>query len=289
MATPHVAGVAALLASLQPGIAPTILSSVLTSSARAHPAGTFCTTPQYSPYCGAGLVDAKAAIDRLNSLAPAVVASIGQAGIQRTGSTITVNAAASAGSSGNAMFSYQWTQLAGPAVSLSSPTAASTTFLAPTPGAGYTFKVQITDGAGLVASNQVSVISNTAPVLSPIPVQTLVLGGNLSFTASATDAENNPTVFVAAGLPTGTSFDAASGVFTWNTAGPAGNYSFNITPSDGSFSGTPQTVSIAVTAPAAVSSSGGGGGGSMGWLDVFALLSLTTLGLYFGRRHGTQR
>ena len=286
MATPHVAGVAALLAGLQPAIAPDILSAVLTSSARAYPPGTFCTTPQYSPYCGAGLVDAKTAIDRLNSLAPTVVASIGQAGIQRTGSNITVNAAASAGSSGNAMFSYQWTQLAGPPVSLNSTTAASTSFLAPTPGASYTFKVKITDGSGLVASNQVSVTSNTAPVLKPIPDQTLVLGGNLSFTASATDAENNPTIFVATGLPTGASFDAATGVFTWNAAGPAGNYSFTITPNDGTFSGTPQTVSIAVTAPAALS---GGGGGSMGWLDVFALLSLTALGVYFGRRHGTQR
>ena len=67
-------------------------------------------------------------------------------------------------------------------------------------------------------------------------------------------------------------------------AGPAGSYTFTVTPNDGTFSGTPQTVSIAVTAPAA----SGGGGGAMGSLDVFALLSLAALGLYFGRQHGTR-
>jgi serine protease len=286
MATPHVAGVAALLASMQPAITPDALRSVLIGSARPHPAGTFCTLPQYSPYCGAGLLDAKAAIDRLNSLAPSVAASASQAGVQTTGSTIGFTATALAGISGNTTFSYQWTQLAGPTVSLGSTTAASTSFVAPALGASYTFKVKVTDGAGLVASNQVSVTSNTAPVLTPIAAQTVAQGGNLSFTALATDAEKNPVVFVASGLPTGASLDPATGVFAWNAAGPAGSYTFTVMPNDGTFSGTPQTVSIAVTAPPAAS--GGGGGGAMGWLDVLALLSLATLGLYFGRQQSTR-
>lgn len=284
MATPHVAGVAALLASLQPAITPDTLRSVLVSSARPHPAGTFCAT---RTDCGAGLVDAKAAIDRLNSLAPSVAASASQAGVQSTGSTIGFTAAALAGSSGNTTFSYQWTQLVGPTVSLSSTTAASTTFVTPALGASYTFKVKVTDGTGLVASNQVSVTSNTAPVLTPIAAQTVVEGGNLSFTASATDAEKNPVVFVASGLPTGASLDPATGVFAWNAAGPAGSHTFTVTPNDGIFSGIPQAVSIAVTA-APVASVGGGGGGAMGWLDMFALLSLATLGLYFSRQQSTR-
>jgi len=289
MAAPHVAGVAALLASLQPAITPDTLRSVLTSSARPYPAGTFCTLPLYSAYCGAGLVDAKAAIDRLNSLAPTVSASTSQAGVQTTGSTISFTAAALAGSSGNTTFSYQWTQLAGPAVSLSSTTSAGTSFVAPTPGTSYTFKVKVTDGAGWIASNQISVTSNTAPVLSPIPAKTVVQGGNLSFTASASDAENNPVVFVASGLPAGASLDPATGVFTWNAAALAGHHAVTITPSDGAFSGTPQTVSITVTAPVSSGGGGGGGGGgAMGWLDIFALLSLAGLGLSFGLQQGTR-
>ncbi|UUZ70383.1 putative Ig domain-containing protein [Polaromonas sp. P2-4] len=210
-------------------------------------------------------------------------ASTSQAGVQTTGSTISFTAAALAGSSGNTSFSYQWTQLAGPAVSLRSSTSAGTSFVAPTPGASYTFKVKVTDGAGWIASNQVSATSNTAPVLSPIPAKTVAQGGNLSFTSSATDAENNPVVFVASGLPAGASLDPATGVFTWNGASLPGDHAVTITPNDGAFSGTPQTVSITVAAPAS-----SGGGGAMGWLDVFALLSLAGLGLSFGRQQGTR-
>lgn len=281
-ATSHVAGVAALLASLQPEISPDTLLSVLVSSARPHPAGTFCATRSD---CGTGLVDAKAALDRLNSLAPTVTASLSLPGVRPTGSTISFMARASAGSSGNTTFSYQWTQIAGPAVSLSSTTAAATSFVAPSPGASYTFKVKVTDGTGLSASNQVSVTSNTAPVLNPIPAQTVGETGRLSFTATATDAENNPVVFLASGQPPGSSLDAATGVFTWNWAGPAGNYTVTITPNDGAFSGAPQTVPITVTASEQRSSSGGGG--SMGWFDLLALLSLAGLGLYVARRQGT--
>lgn len=289
MATPHVAGVAALLASVQPAITPDAIRSVLLSSTRTHPAGTYCADSKLSPYCGTGLLDAKAAIDRLNSVAPTVAVSVNKVGIQLTGSTIILNAVASASSiSNNTLFSYQWTQLAGPAVKLNSTTSATPSFVAPAPGASYTFKVKVTDGVGWTASNQVSVTSNTAPVLERIPVQTVVEGSSLSFTVSAVDAEKDPVLFIASGLPTGAALDPASGVFTWAKAGPVGKYEFTLTPSDSTFSGTPQFVSIVVAAPApaaAASKGNGGGGGSIGWLDIFGLLSLTALGLRFGRPH----
>ena len=288
MAAPHVAGLAALLASVQPAITPDGLRSVLVNSARPHPAGTFC---EKRADCGAGLADAKAALDRLDSLAPGVTASVAQPGVQRTGSTVTLNAVASTGGSGSAISSYEWSQRTGPLVKLSTATAATTSFLAPTPGASYTFQVKVTNDQGLATASQVSVTSNTAPTLNPVAAQSVLPGDNLSFALSATDAENNPVVFVAADLPAGSSLDPASGVFTWNKAGPAGNYSFTLTPSDGTFSGAPQTVSVAVTelSLASSGSGGGGGGGSMDWLDVLALLSLTTLGMHFGRRHGPPR
>ena len=289
MAAPHVAGLTALLISVQPAITPDVLRSVLTNSARPHPAGTFC---EKRTDCGAGLADARAALDRLDSLAPGVTASVAQPGVQRTGSTVTLNAVASAGGSGSAISRYEWSQLAGPAVTLSTTAAATTSFLAPAPGAGYTFQVRVTNTQGLATANQVSVTSNTAPMLNPVAAQTVLQGDNLSFTVSATDAENNPVVFVAANLPAGSSLNPASGVFTWNKAGPAGNYSLTITPSDGTFSGMPQTVSVTVIEPPPASSGiggGGGGGGSMDWLDVLALLSLAMLGVYFGRRHRMPR
>jgi hypothetical protein len=106
----------------------------------------------------------------------------------------------------------------------------------------------------------------------------VVRGGNLSFTATATDAENNTVVFAASGLPAGSTFDAATGVFTWNSASPAGAYSFTITPNDGIFSGTPQTVTITVVASR-------GGGGAMGWPELLAMLALASAGFLSGPRN----
>lgn len=289
MAAPHVAGIAALLFSLHPAITSDTLRSTLVSSARPHPADTFCAN---RTDCGAGLVDAKAAMDRLNSLAPSVTASASPEGVHKTGSTIGITARATAGSGGNTAFSYQWTQLAGPPVTLSNTTAASTSFVAAALGASYTFNVKVTDGAGWVTSSDVSVTANTAPVLTPIPAQTVVQGGHLSFTALATDAEKTPVAFVTSGLPEGASLNPATGVFSWYSAGPAGTHSFTVTPNDGAFSGTPQTVTIAVTpAPAAGSSngSGSGGGGSMGWLDLFALMLLAVSAVVFRRKQSARR
>lgn len=282
MAAPHVAGVAALLAGLKPAITPAALQSVLSSSARPHPVGTFCAT---RTDCGAGLVDAKAAIDYL--MAPSVAASVTQAGVRPTGSTINFTAAALPGASGSTTFSYQWTQLAGPAVTLANSTSSSASFVAPALGASYTLGVKVTDGSGWMGANQVSVTSNTAPVLRPIAAQTVVQGGNLSFTASATDAETNPVVFVATGLPAGSSLNPATGVFSWNGAGPQGTYAITVTPNDGTFNGASQTVSVTVAAPASTGS--GGGGGAIGVWDLMALLALGAAALLTRQRQAPKQ
>lgn len=276
LAAPHVAGVAALLVKLQPTITPDALQSVLVNSTRPHPLGTFCASRSD---CGTGLLDAAKAVTRLTSLAPNTSATVSPSGIRPTGSTVTLTGSASAVTGGNTTFTYQWTQLAGPTVSLSGATSTTASFVAPATGASFVFRFKATDATTLSSESQVGLRTNTAPVLNPIAAQSVAQGGNLSFTATATDAENNTVVFVANGLPAGSSFDAASGVFTWNNASPAGSYSFTLTPNDGIFNGTAQTVTVSVVAP-----SSGGGGGAMGWPDLLALLALASAGLLFGRR-----
>lgn len=58
MAAPHVAGVAALMLAVGPTLTPAQLEAMLRASARAFPTGSSCTTAN----CGAGLLDAHAAL-----------------------------------------------------------------------------------------------------------------------------------------------------------------------------------------------------------------------------------
>ncbi|MCP6275048.1 S8 family serine peptidase, partial [Klebsiella pneumoniae] len=52
MATPHVAGVAALLLSINNALTPAQITTILQQSARPFPAGTYCAT--HAGVCGAG-------------------------------------------------------------------------------------------------------------------------------------------------------------------------------------------------------------------------------------------
>jgi serine protease len=62
-ATAHVSGVAALVLSMRPSLAPSDLRSVLVSNTRPHPAGTFCAQGQLGAgQCGSGLLDAGRAV-----------------------------------------------------------------------------------------------------------------------------------------------------------------------------------------------------------------------------------
>lgn len=58
MAAPHVAGVAALMFSVNPNLTPSQVESILKSSARSFPSGSTCSTSN----CGAGIIDARAAV-----------------------------------------------------------------------------------------------------------------------------------------------------------------------------------------------------------------------------------
>lgn len=71
IATAHVSGVAALLLGLQPTLSPDQVRTVLTRSARAYPANSYCTM---QAICGAGMLDAEAAVRWLQAN-PAPVAA----------------------------------------------------------------------------------------------------------------------------------------------------------------------------------------------------------------------
>ncbi len=58
MATPHVTGIVSLMLSVNPGLSPAQILSIIQSTARAFPAGSSCTTA----LCGAGIINAAAAV-----------------------------------------------------------------------------------------------------------------------------------------------------------------------------------------------------------------------------------
>ncbi len=260
MAAPHVSGVAALLISAMPTLTVDSVRNVLAASAREFPAGTFCFGKVDNP-CGAGMLDAARAVQRLAALAPTVTAQV-NAALVENGSTVTLSGMATPKAGGNTLLSLRWQQTAGATVTLSSATSAQTTFTAPN-GSRMTFRLTATDGDGFSASRSVDVRSNGTPVLAALPAISASAGNTVSFRASATDPDNDPLTYSAAGLPSGATLSAGTGEFSWPNA-TAGTFTVTVTASDGLVTSAPQSVSITVTASR-------GGGGS---LDLWTLLML---------------
>ncbi len=79
-----------------------------------------------------------------------------------------------------------------------------------------------------------SVAVNQAPELAAIGAKSSNEGEILTFTVSATDPDDDPLVYSAAGLPGGASFDSGSRTFSWTPRyDQAGVYSVHFEVSDG--------------------------------------------------------
>lgn len=274
MATPHVSGVAALLISAMPTLTIDSVRQLLTSSAREFPAGTFCFGKIDSP-CGAGMLDATRALQRLTALTPTVTAQA-NAPIVENGSTVTLTGSAVAKAGGNTNFSYRWQQIAGASATLSSATSAQATFTAPN-GSRMSFRLTATDADGFASSGTVDVRSNGTPVLAVVPTISASAGSTVSFKVSATDPDKDTVTYAATGLPSGATLGSITGEFSWPNSS-AGTFTISVTASDGLTTSAAQNITINVTAPR-------GGGGSF---DLWTVLILA-LALWWrlrSRRHG---
>ena len=268
MATAHVSAAAALMFQVKPAITPDELFSRLVNAARAHPVGTYCANLQT---CGAGLLDASTAVaDVLADNAPLVSARYSPAGITLRDTTVQLTGNADMGRLGLGIHSVSWTQIGGATVTLSGANTRTASFVVPASGNSLVFRFEATDLNGRSAHINLTVLSNnTPPVMAEIGSLVVANGSTLSFMATATDAQGDAVTFQASSLPRGASFDSATGTFVWDKAGPIGNYTVAITPSDGLLSGDTRYVSIAVVAPGS-----GGGGGAFGGSEVVAMALL---------------
>lgn len=162
---PQVAGVAALLAQIKPGISPAEIITHITTSARPYAAGTYCAG---RPECGAGLLDAfKAVYSLLQSQGIANAAPLMAALPQQyvlPGGTLQFTATATDADGDEVAF-------------LGSGLPNGATFNAVTgvfswtkaqPAGDYSFVIQPTDGATLGASITVKISVTTAIPAAPV-------------------------------------------------------------------------------------------------------------------------
>lgn len=175
-AAAHVSGVAALLFQAKPTITVDEVMASLVNSAAPHPAGSYC---ENRLSCGAGLLDAQAAVDFALGNTLLTTAASDATGAIPSGTTVTLTGTATTGNSGSAIESYEWVQLTGPAVALSTSASAVTTFVMPTittaTDSSIYFRFRATNALGLFSDSYVGV-QGVVPV-TDAPVNTGSDGG----------------------------------------------------------------------------------------------------------------
>ncbi len=141
----------------------------------------------------AGLSSTASVIVNVTNVNQPPVAVAGPPQSVAAGATVTLDGSASSDPDGS-VAAFQWSQTAGPSVTLSSPGTAKTTFTAPSAGGTLTFRLTVTDNGGLASSATVAVTVNAGG------------GSGAGVTLAASPASPQPrgTVVTFTATPTGT-------------------------------------------------------------------------------------
>jgi hypothetical protein len=117
--------------------------------------------------------------------------------------------------------------------------------------------VLTTSTTATVVVSTVASTANHAPVISPVPAQSIKQGSVLKFVVKATDPDGDQVTYSSTNLPVGATLNSATGVFSWSPAyDQSGNFAVSFTASDGTLKdATPTNISVVATniAPAFVS------------------------------------
>ena len=268
MATPHVAGVAALLLGKFPSLTEAQVKNVITGQVRAFPSGSFCYGRND---CGSGLLDAQLALAAVqNAPSPTATASTSHSLVAKAVTQVVTLSVSASAPVTNGPLSYLWSQVgtSPSSVTLSNPTASVTTFTKPAGVRGtYSFQVVVTDGTyNKTTTKTVSVTSNTPPVLADVADMTTTVGQTLSFTLSGTDADGDTVTYGDAGTATpAPTVTANTGAVSW-TPTQAGTYILSFKANDGLSDSGVKSTTVTVTS-ASGGDSGGGGGCTVGRPD----------------------
>lgn len=296
MATPHVAGVVALLLGNYPSMTEAQVRSVITGNVRAFPSTSFCYSRSD---CGSGLLDANLAL-RAAAVAYAPPSATASASVSQvdtaTEQVITLSVLASAPMT-NGTLTYQWSQVGNTpsVVSLSTPTASTTTFTKPAGKHGtYSFQVVVTDMSNSKTTTKtVSVTSNTPPVLADVADMSATVGQALSFTLTGTDADSDALTYSDVSTATPAPMVTANtGAVSWTPTQP-GTYTLSFKANDGLSDSGAKSTTVTVTS-ASGGGSGGGGGCTVGSIDqrdgsllLLSMAALLAMGWRARKRHQT--
>ena len=186
MATPHVAGVAALVKSVQPSLSPAALTTLLRTTVTPFPVGSTCTTAN----CGSGILNAGAAVSAAATAnGPRVLGAFSKltpaAGATAQPTSVTLSWSPSAGATG-----YEYCLVAGLTTPCTTWTSTGTaTSVARTGLAGstvYSWQVRATNGTATAEAN-VSLRSTFTTAAA------VALPGAFNKTAPANAATNQAT------------------------------------------------------------------------------------------------
>ncbi|MBI3348936.1 MAG: S8 family serine peptidase [Burkholderiales bacterium] len=184
---PIVSGIVGLMASVRPGLTSVEATQILKLTSRPFPTsgGTagvpacaapstavqdecYCTTST----CGAGMVDAFAAVTAANALNGATIAvTQSPASGLTAGQTLTLTAAASGLASGRSVASTAWViaNNGGIVSAFASGANTATATITPTAAGSFTVRADVTDNLGYVYSQTATVSVAAAPVVTPPP------------------------------------------------------------------------------------------------------------------------
>jgi serine protease len=293
MAAPHVAGTIALMLSLNASLDRAEVISILRASARPPPLGSACALVANAGLCGAGLLDALAALNALNARGPVIQMETDSQVVAPSANVLLRGSVRT--DDGHPIVSYLWRPAASnPAsVSLMNADQPVASFIAPALGR-YVFTLQAVDSVGAIATASASVRINNLPVAEPVADQQLGWGSRLQLQLRATDADGDALVFHASVLPEGASL-SATGLFNWSGTVPVGSYRIEWYASDAYGESAPAGLTVTVSdaigtagtinAPIVTSNSpGGGGGGSLEGDLMLWSLALLALGRRIRRR-----
>lgn len=270
MAAPHVSGVAALLLSLSPSLTVDEVRSVLQTTARPHPTGTYCAMGGGG--CGTGLLDANAAVQHVLDNRPMVTARVqGAAPAVRPAASFTlVGDLKAAGGRMSSSSGMKWRQISGTPVPIPAGGGASITLTAPGTTGTLVFEYAAADTAGYEGAATISLSVNAPPTMSAPATASAMVGKSVSGTLKATDADGDAITYVLVSGPPGLTLDAATGAWTW-TPKSAGNQGMTVMPADAYGNGGQVSIAFAV-APDPNEKKGIGGIGAVPWWAALLLL-----------------